>query len=388
MSVRAASLVFFAACFAFANAAMVCACPICGMPSVTLAERLASADAAVLVAWVSAAPARGEKPESTTYEIVEAHRGEGFKKGQRLTVEGSHAGKPGSLVFLMANKTTDGSLKWDQPSLDVTETSAQYIVQAPPPETERRKRLEFYVRFLEYPDPTIANDAFAEFVNAPSEDIFAMADRLPREKLRRWLLDEKLSSGRQSGFGLMLGLCGNADDAELLKRRILESRPPRFGIEGLIVGYLLLTGEHGLDTLVQARLKNEETEDGELAAFQNALRYFWTYGNGRIPRPPIEAAMRLFIDNPVLASGAITDLARWKDWSVQPRLVTLYGTPGYEDKQNKEAIVGFLLASTRDVPEKAGEIPPHAREAREVLAKLREKDPKLVAEMERQFGVK
>ncbi|HTI50759.1 MAG TPA: hypothetical protein VL475_07405, partial [Planctomycetaceae bacterium] len=163
------------------------ACPICGQPTVTLSERYARADAALLVEWVSARPAREGKPDSTTYEIVEVSRAgtETWKKGERLTVEGFHAGKSGNLVFLLGNKTPAGPIKWDHPPLDVTETSFQYIVQAPSPETPRTKRLEYFLRFLEFPDVTIANDAFGEFANAPAEDIFAVAAKLPREKLRR-----------------------------------------------------------------------------------------------------------------------------------------------------------------------------------------------------------
>jgi hypothetical protein len=369
------------------------ACPICGQPTVTFAERYAGADAALLVEWVSAMPARDGTRETTTYEVVEVHRGpEGaFKKGQRLTVDESHSGKPGSLVFLFGNKTEAGEIKWDHPPLDVTETSAQYIVQAPSPETPRAKRLEYFVRFLEYPDTTIANDAFAEFANAPSEDIFAIAGKLPREKLRRWLLDAKTPPGRQAGYGLMLGLCGTPQDVALLEGRILdESGERRVGVEGLIVGYLLLTGEKGLAVLEKARLKAPGTEVGELFALQAALRYFWSYGAARIPRESVEATTRLLLDNATFATGTITDLARWKDWSVQSRLMRLYGAPDFDDDATRNAIIGYMIASTKDVPKNAApaDWPRHAREGAEYLRQLRDKDPKRVAEAEKYFHLK
>jgi hypothetical protein len=368
------------------------ACPICGQPTVTLAERYARADAALLVEWVSAQPAREGKSDFTTYEIVEvSRRGKGtWKKGERLSVEGFHAGKPGSLVFLLGNKTAAGPIKWDHPPLDVTETSFQYIVQAPGPEAPLTKRLAYFVRFLEFPDVTIANDAFGEFANAPADDIFAVAGKLPREKLRRWLLDEKTPLGRQAGYGLMLGLCGNAADAPLLEARILDdSGERRIGIEGLIVGYLLLTGEKGLQVVEKARLSGAHQEEGEIFPVQVALRYFWTYGKGRIPRDRLEAAMRRLVDHPTFAESAITDLARWKDWSIQKRLAALYGTNGYDDERTRTAIIGYMIASTKDVPKDAGDaLPPHAVEGAEILKQFRAKDPALVAKTEKFFLIK
>jgi hypothetical protein len=367
-------------------------CPICGQPTVTLSERYARADAALLVEWVSARPARDGQPDSTTYEIVEVSRGGTgtWKKGDRLTVEGFHSGKSGSLVFLLGNKTAAGPIKWDHPPLDVTETGFQYIVQAPGPEAPRVKRLEYFVRFLEFPDVTIANDAFGEFANAPADDIFAVAGKLPREKLRRWLLDEKTPPGRQAGYGLMLGLCGKEADAPLLRERILDdSGERRIGIEGLIVGYLLLTGEEGLQLLEKARLKAVSQEAGEIFPVQVALRYFWTYGKGRIPRTRLEEAMRMLVDHPTFAESAITDLARWKDWGIQKRLAELYGTKGYDDERTKTAIIGFMIASTKDVPKDAeAPLPPHAVAGTEILRKFRVRDPALVARAEKFFLLK
>src|ERR1700681_2865400 len=54
----------------FAGSAAL-ACPICGQPTITLPERLARADVALLVEWVSAQSAQGTAAESTTYEIVQ-----------------------------------------------------------------------------------------------------------------------------------------------------------------------------------------------------------------------------------------------------------------------------------------------------------------------------
>ncbi|MSR58228.1 MAG: hypothetical protein EXS05_11195 [Planctomycetaceae bacterium] len=378
------------AAVAVSSGAVAVACPICGQPTVTLSERLARSDVALLVEWVSGRMGSEGKAESTTYEIVEIHArgGQKYKKGERLSLEQFHSGKPGNLVLLLGRKTESAAIMWDEEMpLDVSETSFQYIIQAPSPETPTARRLEYFVRFLEYPDVTIANDAFSEFVNASAADIFAVASKLPRAKLKRWLLDQKLPPGRQAGFGLMLGLCGEKDDAQLLEKRILDkSGERRFGIEGLIVGYLLLTGDEGLDLLERTTLRDAQSEPGEVFPVQTALKYLWSYGNGRISNERLKAALRLLLENPQFTENVVKDLGRWKDWSIQPELMKMYGDPKFDDKPIRKSIVKFMIASTKDVPKDAGnDVPPHARQAAEYLDQLRKTDPKFVTETERFF---
>ncbi|MFN0052586.1 MAG: hypothetical protein ACKV0T_10360 [Planctomycetales bacterium] len=364
-------------------------CPICGQPTVTLSERYARADVALLVEWVSTRPASEKKSDSTTYVIVQAPRGgeRAFKPGRRLTIDGYHAGKPGSLVFLMGNENEAGKVQWDHPPLDVTETSFQYIIQAPSGELPTVKRLEYFVRFLEYPDYTIANDAFGEFVNASAADIAAMAGKLPREKIRRWLLDPRISPGRQAGYGLMLGLCGKPEDAGLLEERILdENEERRTGIEGLMVGLMLLKGEPALELLDRSFASKSDSSDGDVFSVITAIRYFWTYGNGSIARPRMVAVMRRFLRDPRVNESAIVDLARWKAWEIQEELRHLYVETDRADEKTRSAIIGYMLAATKDIPQNPDqELPPHAQLAHQALAEFRARDPKLVAKVESGF---
>jgi len=367
------------------------ACPICGVPTVTLSERYARADVALLVEWVSARPSKGQKPESTTFEIVQVQRDllGTYTAGSRISVESYTQGKAGDLFLLLGSKDEKQGVKWQGLPFPVTETSFQYIVQAPPPESAAEKRLGYFVKFLEFSDLTIANDAFAEFVNAPTKDIVAIAERLPKDKLRRWLADAKTPISRQAGYGLMLGLCGGADEARFLEKRIMADDPDRqIGLEGLMFGYLLLTGDEGLDVLEKTWLANPEAEDGAVYPAVKAVRYYWSYGNGKIPPERLQAAMRPLVDRPALADSALTDLARWKDWSLQERLMELYGTGNFESDDAKKAIIEYLIASTKDLPKDAKEPPEHVVAGRKHLEELRRRDPKLVATAEKYFLLK
>jgi hypothetical protein len=289
------------------------------------------------------------------------------------------------LYLLLGRKDEKLGIKWENP-LPVSETSFQYIVQAPPLETPAEKRLAYFVKFLEYPDVTIANDAFAQFVNAPTKDIAAVSGKLPKDKLRRWLADSKTPINRQAGYGLMLGLSGGADEARFLEQRIGAIEPDRqVGIEGLMFGYLLLTGESGLTKLEKTYLADSKTEDGMAYAAVLAIRYYWTYGNGKIAPEKLQAAMRRLLDRPTFAESAIKDLARWKDWSLHERLMTLYDSKEGADSRMRKAIITYMIASTKDGPQDAADAPPNVRAGQKCLEQLRQRDSKLVAETERFF---
>lgn len=158
-------------------------CPFCSAPSLTMAEQLAQADAAVLVQWVGGMKATDKSAGETVYEIrqiVRNHKGE-LKVKDRVTLPRYRESKVGDLFLLVGSK--GASIEWGSP-LEVTETSFNYVAQAPSPEVPASKRLGYYVRFLEYPDQMIANDAYGEFANAPYADITQLSDKLPREQIR------------------------------------------------------------------------------------------------------------------------------------------------------------------------------------------------------------
>jgi hypothetical protein len=96
--------------------------------------------------------------------------------------------------------------------------------------------------------------------------------------------------------------------------------------------------------------------------------------------------VRGLVERPAVCDIVINDLARWKDWSVQDRLMALYGAKEYNLPTIKRAIIRYQLASLRDVPEGADpESLPHVVAGRRNVEALREKDPKRVAEVERLF---
>jgi hypothetical protein len=429
-----------------AGASAARCCPFCSAPSLTLAEQMAQADAAVLVQWVGGKKATDKSAGETVYEIrqiVRNHKNE-LKVEGRVTLPRYRESKVGDLFLLVGSK--GATIEWASP-LEVTETSFNYVAQAPSPETPTAKRLAYYVKFLEYPDQMISNDAYGEFANAPYADITQLAEKLPREKIRSWITNKDTPATRMGLYGLLIGLCGNDEDATILKGKILEKTEDfRLGIDGLMSGYLLLTGDKGMSVLDEHKLKNRDVPFSETYAAMQALRFMWKYSEGRIEKDRLRASMRILLDRPELADLVIADLARWKDWDVQDRLMALYiqalasapkeeeaaeeGASKDEPKKTedapkedvflamwkkafgdrkwegagsqgesfnvpsiKRAIVRYMLVSTKDVPDEAtsGEntvVPEHAKKGRKYVDMIRKLDEKTVAQAERFFFLK
>ncbi|MBI1347441.1 hypothetical protein GC163_14275 [bacterium] len=375
-------------------AATAFACPFCSAPSLTMTEQLTQSDAAVLTKWVGGTPAKGNDAGSTTYEVVEVvHQDAGSKlaKGTKIELVRYRASKAGDLFLLLGTKG-GAVLDWGSP-LEVTQTAYKYMKEAPKPDVPAAERLKYFVHYLESPEQAISNDAYGEFANTAYGDIVQIKSLMPRDKLRKWIVDPQVSPSRLGLYGLMLGLCGSEEDVKLLEGRILDSSEEfRLGIDGIMGGYLLLSGEQGLNVLDEQKLLNKDAPFSETYAAMQALRFMWQYGDGHIPAARLQQSMRLLLTRPELADLVIADLARWKDWSVQPELMSMYGKEEYDIPSIKRAIVRFMLASTKDVTKSTGEtaadLPEHAKLGAKYLAELEQKDPKTVSEAKRFFLIK
>lgn len=367
---------------------LLAACPFCPPSTPPLAEQVASADLALLARWVSSqsevsdssaasAPAAvtddaeedvappppgGDGDTSvaaddgsdvgsatTKFEVVEVMKSLVEQTPREVTVPYLLQGRAGDLFLLLGNRTQEtDEWTWSQ-VLEVSEVSYQYIRQAPSPEQSPGKRLSYFLRFLEYSDPLIANDAFSEFSRAAYADVAALAGVLPRQKLRGWLraADVPERQVRSGFYGMLLGLCGDQSDIQLLESRVmLVPRPDevRLGIDGWMGGLLLLDGGSALDRLVAAKLDAPGIPDGEAHALLGALRFVAEYAPERVPRPKLLAAARRLLDRPALAELVVVDLARWKDWSVLPTLAERYGQDPFDSRSGRDAIVKFAEA--------------------------------------------
>ena len=363
------------------------ACPFCPGASVPLTEKLTHAPTACLVRWVEGDTGTIEKPGHTVFKVlkvIKQSQSTQYEKGSLITVNHYHFSKPGG-PFLLTGTHGPKPL-WENPTA-ITPASYAYVMQAPSLQKPTTERLQYFLKFLEHQDMIIANDAFAEFANAPFEDIVPLTPQLPREKLHHWLSSKSTPAPRLGLYGLMLGLCGNEDDIDFMEDKInVQAQGLRSGIGGLMSGYLMLTGSEGLDHLERSKFQQKNTSPNELFAAREAVSFMWTYGKGRYQIPPerLRQSMRMLLNRPELADLVIADLARWQDWTVMDRLVSLYDAEGYDYKGIRQAIIRYLLVASRySDPSDGGPDATTAARARKYLTLIRNRDPQLVKRAER-----
>ena len=366
------------------------ACPFCPGPSTPLTEKLSQSKVAILAEWISAEEGTFKKSGTTVFEvkkIVHQTDKSRLKVGDDVTFNRHRVGKKGALFLLLGTRET--RMIWDPP-IEVSEACFHYMINAPAVEEKITHRLRYFLRFLEHPDQKIATDAFAEFANAPFGEIALLAEELPRENIRKWLISQKTPVPRLGLYGLLLGLCGQESDIAFMKKKINEpTKQIRLGIGGLISGYLMLTGTDGLDEIDQSKFLSEDVEFSETFSAMQALSFMWSYKAGRISKSRLRQSMRILLERPILADRVVADLARWEDWTVIDRLMQLYKNDAYDQRAFKNAVVRYLLVASKGKNKKGGGPDAATTEkAQQYLSQLRKEDPKTVESAQRFFFLK
>ncbi|MCR9197167.1 MAG: hypothetical protein NXI04_00850 [Planctomycetaceae bacterium] len=375
-------------------------CPFCDAPSLTMSEQVGQSAHLLLAQWIGGEKPTSESAGTAVFRIVDVARSEDdlFKAEMELELPQYIVGKEELFYVLMGPGTR--LVDWHVPA-PATKSAWEYVAQLPPLETEPEKQIErlaYFLDYLQHPELMVSNDAYAEFAAAPYEIITPLKDRMPREDLRKWLLDPSTPVTRIGLYGLLLGLCGQEEDAKAMERKIMHPQSEfRLGIEGVMSGYLLIRGEAGLEFLEENKMHAETYVDAsgeekkvpfsEVYATMQTLRFMWTYEPDRIDKQRLKESMRSLLERPELADLVIADLARWKDWGVQDRLMAMYEEEDFQIPSIKRAIVRYFFYCSKDVPRNddgtTGEPPAWAVSAAEHLTQLEEKDPKTVRDARR-----
>lgn len=284
----------------------------------------------------------------------------------------------GTLALLFGAQDPRGEehVRWQATAVD--ETSLAYFAGAPSPRTDATERLVYFARFLEHPDPVVAEDAYQEFGHAPFDRVAAVADHLSSDELRRWLRDDRVPQHRKGFYGLALGLPREQAelDANVVFLREFVTEPAvdfRAGYDGALAGFLLAGGEDALVLIEQLLLANLDAAEGDVRHGLAALRFLYEFGRD-IPPERLVRAMRLLLERPSLSAAAVVDLARWNDWESLDRVAALYAPAPADSPALRRAVVGYLLACGNDA-------------AMDALESLRSADPQGVAIAEQHVGL-
>ncbi len=368
--------------------AVAYACPFCsGSLELTFSQQIEEGVTAIIARQAGGRSA-GHQATFVVLDVLKSSNELPLNVREPLSMTAYIEGSTGDLYFIVAGMTGDGQILWGPPQ-PITTECRQYILQRPDYALPRPERLAFYANFLEHTDSDVAIDAWTEFASAQFDDIAPIQDRLPHERLASIVANERdgtsqLHSPEWLGlYGMLLGLCGDDADACIMREMVLKPPVspdmPRFGIDGIMAGLLLLKGEEGLDLLESNITNNPSAPISEHLAVRNACSFMWSYGGDRIPKLRLQQVVRSYLREPRLAAVVLPDLGRWKDWDSVTLIQELHDDPEYADTVTQQDIVQFLLAAEREVGAAgSGESSPMLAECLKLLDHYRQHSPTVV----------
>jgi hypothetical protein len=207
------------------------------------------------------------------------------------------------------------------------------------------KRLRYAFDYLNSTEIDVALDAYREFQRTDYKDYKDMAKALPPATIGKWLRDPKTPTYRYGLYASLLGLCGHADDAKLL-RQMIEDPQKRMGsgLDGMLVGYITIEPKEGAAYLRDV-LKNPKQEFLMRYAALRALRFFYEQRPDLVPQGELIQDLGLLLEQPDMADFAVEDLRKWQRWEMTGRVLELFGKESHNVPVVRRSILRFALRS-------------------------------------------
>ncbi|MDY3551820.1 hypothetical protein R5W24_000900 [Gemmata sp. JC717] len=238
-------------------------------------------------------------------------------------------------------------------------------------------RLRYFFDYLESPEIEISGDAYNEFAVAEYKEVAELAPKLPTDTLLKWLRDPSTRASRFGLYGLLLGHAPKDRPALAGEvRKLLDAPDGKFssGLDGLLMGYLLLDPKAGYEYLMKL-VADPSKEFLVKHSGLKTLRFFWEYRPDVLTRKQILDGMTALVTHADLADMPIDDLRKWKAWEMTGEVLK------YADKEshntlpiNNRAILKFALAASWADPKNAA--------ATAHVEKVRKDNPERVKLME------
>jgi hypothetical protein len=234
---------------------------------------------------------------------------------------------------------------------------------------DRPALLRYCFAFLDHPNEDVAVDALLEFSLTDDRQLARLAVVLPPARLRAWLRRPGLTAQQMHVYGLMLGYCGDRDDAAFLRRLVLphlERGDP--GIDGVLIGQALLDPGEGWAFL------RKLAGDGKSAfvvryATLRAARYIHDVRPEAASRRDLAGVLALLLEQPDIADLPVDCLRKWGWWDFAPRVLPLYGAAPFDNPVTRRAVLRYALRCP-------------GAEARALVKAVRAKDPETFADVE------
>ena len=205
--------------------------------------------------------------------------------------------------------------------------------------------------------------------------MLSISEHYDREQLIQWIQSDDVPTARVRLYFMLLGICGQSEDAAILEEMIKGSLvEKRSGLDSMIACYLSLSGADGMDLIDQELMSNTEAGYSQTYAAIMALRFHGTDAD-TIPRARIVESFELLLNRPNIADLVIPDLARWEAWDAADQLMTLFREATPENQFVRVPIVIYMRLCPKP-------------EAKEYLAEIERIDPGAVkkADLTYAFG--
>lgn len=401
------------------------ACPLCLAPSQTWAEMVAEADVVLLGKLISKDEGSPKKTPFSLVKVIQVHKGEALLPASKVVrIEEYVFAEAGDFVLLKGSLQDANAPKFtetfasEEPQSDAateiqkvsaekvaesaspkmklqwdfyeqcTQAGFEYLITAPSMDEETRVRLKHFIPFLEHRDSLVATDAWSEFANAEYEDIKAISQSFSRDNLRTWISDPDAEPERRGLYGLMLGMCGTPADIEFLRQQIgqPDSGEIRFGGEGVMGGFLILSPEHGLQFLEESWLNNQKANAYDLLPVIKALQFAWTYEADNFDKERLRSALRPLLQREELREIVIPDLARWEDWNAVSLMAGVYQASKAEDKRTVQALANFLVLCRQSATDDPAAGVENSVAAHDLLEVIRKDSARIVRMAEAEFA--
>jgi hypothetical protein len=213
-------------------------------------------------------------------------------------------------------------------------------------------RLRYCFDYLQSPDLEVSLDAYREFARASYDDYRGMAAKLPADTIAAWLRDPRTPAYRYGLYGSLLGHCGNAAHAKLLRQMLSEGARQSSGVDGLMAGYAMLMHKEGrtkdgLDYICSILTNHKQPFLMRYAALRT-LRFFWDMRPDVFSKKDLADSVAKLLDQPDMADFAIEDLAKWGRWDMTERVLGLFTKDSHNAPVIKRAILRFALRCPED----------------------------------------
>lgn len=210
-------------------------------------------------------------------------------------------------------------------------------------------RLRYFFNHLESPDIEISGDAYNEFAYAEYKEVIELAPTLPADTLVKWLKDPNTRASRFGLYGLLLGHARQkqADYAKEV-RTLLDDPDRKFssGLDGMLMGYVLLDKKAGYDYLMKL-VSDPEKEFLVKHAGLKALRFFWEYRPDGLTKKQILDGMAELMKHADIADMPIDDLRKWKAWDMTDAVLKYSKVESHNTLPiNRRAILKYALAAS------------------------------------------